>query len=89
MKKNYSGVMAMKEHILKGNKISNLEALLLFGVQNLQNEMRLMKNEKYFIKSQKVSMVKILKRINKYVSCKAPENLPTTDILSIEYWVSK
>ncbi len=89
MKKNYSGVMAMKEHILKGNKISNLEALLLFGVQNLQNEMRLMKNEKYFIKSQKVSMIKILKRINKYVSCKAPENLPTTDILSIEYWVSK
>ena len=89
MKKNYSGVMAMKEHILKGNKISNLEALLLFGVQNLQNEMRLMKNEKYFIKSQKVPMVKILKRINKYVSCKAPENLPTTDILSIEYWVSK
>ncbi len=89
MKKNYSGVMAMKEHILKGRKISNLEALLLFGVQNLQNEMRLMKNEKYFIKSQKVPMVKILKRINKYVSCKAPENLPTTDILSIEYWVSK
>ena len=89
MKKNYSGVMAMKEHILKGNKISNLEALLLFGVQNLQNEMRLMKNENYFIKSQKVPMVKILKRINKYVSCKAPENLPTTDILSIEYWVSK
>ena len=89
MKKNYSGVMAMKEHILKGNKISNLEALLLFGVQNLQNEMRLMKNEKDFIKSQKVPMVKILKRINKYVSCKAPENLPTTDILSIEYWVSK
>ena len=79
----------MKEHILNGNKISNLEALLLFGVQNLQNEMRLMKNEKYFIKSQKVPMVKILKRINKYVSCMAPENLPTTDILSIEYWVSK
>lgn len=89
MKKNYSGVMAMKEHILKGNKISNLEALLLFGVQNLQNEMRLMKNEKYFIKSNKVPMVKILNRVNKYVSCKAPDNLPVKDILSIEYWISQ
>lgn len=89
MKKNFSGVMAMKEHILSGNKISNLEALLLFGVQNLQNEMRLMRNDKYFIKSNKVPMIKILNRINKFVPCKAPDNLPTKDILSIEYWISK
>ena len=89
MKKSYSGVMAMKEHILKGYKISNLEALLLFGVQNLQNEMRLMKNDSYFIKSQKVPMIKIINRINKYASCTTPKNLPTKEILSIEYWISK
>ena len=65
MKKNYSGVMAMKEFILQGNSISNLEALLLFGVQNLQNEMRLMKRDGYYIKSQKVPMAKILRRLNK------------------------
>ena len=64
MKKNYSGVMAMKEFILQGNSISNLEALLLFGVQNLQNEMRLMKRDGYYIKSQKVPMAKILRRLN-------------------------
>ena len=40
MKKNYSGVMALKEHMLSGHRISNLESLLLFGVQNLKNEVR-------------------------------------------------
>ena len=89
MKKDYSGVMALKEHIINGNCVSNLEALLLFGVQNLSMEMRRMKNEGYFIKSQKVPMQKILRRINKYTICKSPENLPTKNILSIEYWVNK
>ena len=89
MKKDYSGVMAMKEHIIKGNCVSNLEALLLFGVQNLSMEIRRMKNEGYFVKSQKVPMQKILRRINKYTICKSPENLPTKNILSIEYWVNK
>ena len=89
MKKNYSGVMAMKEFILQGNSISNLEALLLFGVQNLQNEMRLMKRDGYYIKSQKVPMAKILRRLNTFTVCKAPSNLPTIDVLSIEYWGNK
>ena len=89
MKKNYSGVMAMKEFILQGNSISNLEALLLFGVQNLQNEMRLMKRDGYYIKSQKVPMAKILRRLNTFTVCKAPSILPTIDVLSIEYWVNK
>ena len=66
MKKNYSGVLAMKEHMLSGNRISNLESLLLFGVQNLKNEVRLMRNENIIIKCEKVSMAKILHRINKY-----------------------
>ena len=34
-------------------------------------------------------MIKILNRINKFVTCKAPDNLPTKDILSIEYWISR
>ena len=52
-------------------------------------EIRRMKNEGYFVKSQKVPMQKILRRINKYTICKSPENLPTKNILSIEYWVNK
>ena len=89
MKKKYSGVMALKEYLLEGNKVSNLEALLLFGVQNLQNEIRLMKQDNYLIKSNKVSMIKILTRINKFATCKPPKNLPVKEILSIEYWISK
>ena len=65
MKKNYSGVLAVKEHMLAGQRISNLESLLLFGVQDLKSEVRLMRNDGYIIKCEKVSMVKILNRINK------------------------
>ncbi len=89
MKKNYSGVMALKEHMLAGHRISNLESLLLFGVQNLKNEVRLMRNDGCIIKSQKVAMAKILHRTNKYTLCKPPKNLPTKEILSMEYWISK
>ena len=32
--KNRSGVIALREHVLSGNIISMLEAILLFGVQN-------------------------------------------------------
>jgi len=89
MKKNYSGVMALKEHMLSGHRISNLESLLLFGVQNLKNEVRLMRNDGCIIKCQKVAMAKILHRTNKYTLCKPPKNLPTKEILSMEYWISK
>ena len=89
MKKNYSGVLAVKEHMLTGQRISNLESLLLFGVQDLKSEVRLMRNDGYIIKCEKVSMVKILNRINKYTVCKPPKNLPTKEILMTEYWVSR
>ena len=89
MKKNYGNVMAMKEHMLEGHKISILESLLLFGVQDLKSEIRHMRNDGYFIKSEKVAMAKILQRINKFTACKPPKNLPTKEILSKEYWISK
>ena len=89
MKKNYGNVMALKEHMLEGYKISILESLLLFGVQDLKSAIRHMRNEGYFIKSEKVAMAKILQRINKFTTCKSPKNLPTKEILSKEYWISK
>ena len=49
MKKNkiskYGNVMALKEHLESKNKISRIEALVLFGVQDLNRELLRMKKK--------------------------------------------
>ncbi len=78
---------AMRNHMLDGNSVSILEAILLFGVQNPNAEMTRMKKDGYLIGSQRVRMAKILARINKYANAETPADLPTKDILMTEYWV--
>ena len=51
--------------------------------------MRLIKKDGFIIKTEKVSMAKIMKRLNQYAVCKPPKNLPVRDIEMIEYWISK
>ena len=77
--------MALKEHMLDGNHISRLESLVIFGVSNLTALISHMKKEGYLIKSQKVSMIKIVQRVKEYALCQPPKNLPTKEILMIEY----
>ena len=77
----------MRNHMLDGNSVSIIEAILLFGVQNPNAEMTRMKKDGYLIGSQRVRMAKILARINKYTNAETPADLPTKDILMTEYWV--
>ena len=92
MKKNritkYGNVMALKEHIISGNKISRIEALVLFGVQDLNRELLRMKKKGFIIKNSKVTMTKIMIRLNKFSVCKPPKDLPTNEIIMNEYWVN-
>ncbi len=90
MKKiKYGKTAALKDYLLKGEKISFVEAYLLFGVGNLWNQIRLIKKDGFIIKSKKVSMAKIIKRLNEKILCKTPKNLPIKEIETIEYWISK
>ena len=84
---NQSGVTALREHLLGGNIISKLEALLLFGVQNLTGEIHRMRKDGFSVKSQRVPMTKILARTNKYAVCQPPTDLPHKEINMLEYWV--
>ena len=84
---NFSAKDAMRSHLLSGEPISALEALLLFGVQNPNAELTRMKKDGYMIGRQRVPMEKILARINQYTGAKAPADLPTKEILMTEYWV--
>ena len=85
----YGKTAALKEYLLKGEKISFIEASLFFGVGNLWNQIRLIKKDGFIIKSKKVSMAKIVKRLNEKIVCKTPKNLPIKEIEMIEYWISK
>lgn len=92
MKKNkiskYGNVMALKEHLVSKNKISRIEALVLFGVQDLNRELLRMKKKGFIIKNSKVTMTKIMIRLNKFSVCKPPKDLPTNEVIMNEYWVN-
>lgn len=85
----YQPAMALREHMLEGHRVSLLEAILLFGVQGPNAELARMKKSGFLIKSRKVPMAKIIRRINEYAICKVPENLPYQEIQLTEYWISR
>ena len=53
---NFRGADAMREHMLEGNLISLLEAILIFGVQSPTAEIGRMKRDGFSIKSRRVPM---------------------------------
>ena len=81
--------MALREHMLEGHRVSLLEAMLLFGVQNPNAELARMKKDGFLIKSQRAPMAKILRRINEFTECKVPKDLPYVEIQMTEYWISR
>lgn len=81
--------LALREHMLEGNKVSLLEALLLFGVQSLNAELGRLKKDGFLIKDQRVSMAVVIRRLNDVTICKPPTNLPFREIMMTEYWISR
>jgi hypothetical protein len=86
---NFQPSLALKEHMLEGNRVSLLEALLVFGVQSLNAELGRLKKEGFLVKKDNVSMAKILRRINETTLCEAPKQLPFREITMTEYWISR
>ena len=66
---------AMRNHMLDGNSVSILEAILLWGAKS---QCRNDQNEKgwLFNWQRRVRMAKILARINKYANAETPADLP-------------
>ena len=85
---HYKASDAIKEHLIGGNEISLIEAMLLFGVQNLNAELARLRKSGFVIQKKRVPMAKILRRANQFCEVKAPSNLPVREILVTEYWLS-
>ena len=85
----FNGHLALLIEMENGRRISRLESQILFGVQNLTADISQMKRDGYMIKSTKVPMARILKRMNEHGTVIPPKELPVRDILVSEYWISK
>ena len=83
----YSGVTALHEHILYGQPVTWLEAVLLMGAANLGYEVHRLRNRGFLIEQRKIPMVRALQRINKYTRCDIPKGLPVNKIKLTEYFL--
>jgi hypothetical protein len=81
--------LAVREHLAEGHPITELEALIMFGVPSLTKVVSLLRSEGWVIKSQSVPYMAALARVNKVAKLTPPANLPVRDIYLTEYWVSK
>jgi hypothetical protein len=81
--------LAAKEHLLAGNPLTRLEALVLFGVSNLPELVYEMKKQQVVIKKRNITYAAAMVRINKHAVLQPPSNLPIREILLTEYWVSR
>jgi hypothetical protein len=85
----YNAVAALREHMLEGNPVTLLEAILLFGVRNPNAEFTRIKKDRFLIEKREVPMAKVIRRINEYATCKVPMDLPYKEIRLTEYWIKK
>ncbi len=82
-------VSALKDHLLKNHRVSQLDALILFGVQRLPGLINSMRKEGFIVQTERISMIKVIVRLNKYCSVTPPKNLPTKEVFVTDYWVAK
>jgi len=87
---NSSGLnLAAKEHLLGGNPLTRLEAIILFGVSNLPELVYELRQDGYIVKCRKIAFAAAMVRVNKHAVLKPPDNLPIREIMLAEYWVSR
>jgi hypothetical protein len=85
----YSAEKAAQEHLLSGNSLTRLEALIVFGVISLPGLIRRMRNNGWVIESRRISYAAALRRIQTFAKVEPPANLPITELQLTDYWVSR
>ena len=80
-----SSVVAAKEHLLGGNPLTRMEALVLFGCSNLPEVIFELKRDGYQVAKKNVAYAAAMARINQHAVLKPPANLPIREIMFTEY----
>lgn len=82
-------VLAVKEHLLSGQPLTQLEAIVMFGVPSLTKVISDMRRDGFVINSRRVSYAAALKRINEHAVLQPPANLPVREVQLTEYRISR
>lgn len=85
---NAMGELACREHLLGGNRLTGLEASVLFGVSLLSRLISRMRKEGFVIKSQNCTYAAVVQRLSQYANLTPPPDLPVREIYFTEYWVN-
>ena len=88
-KMKYGNGVAATEHLMSGLPLTRLEAITLFGVQNLTDLISKLRREGWQIHSQRVPYAKAAVRMKNYIEFEPPSNLPIREILITEYVLKK
>ncbi len=78
---------AAKEHLISGEPLTRLEALVLFGVSNLPELVYEMRKQGWTVERKPVPYATAMVRINKHAVLQPPKNLPIREIKLAEYRV--
>jgi hypothetical protein len=81
--------LAAREHLVRGQPITRLEAIVLYGVSNLPDVVKEMRREGWVVESRLVPFATAVARVNKYALLQPPANLPVRQIQLTEYWINK
>ena len=88
MPRKFSGVDALKEHMLSGERITMLEANALFGVQSPTKEISQFRKQGFIIQRQNVPLARVIRRLNQYCNFTPPKALPIIELSVSEWWIS-
>ena len=80
---------AVKEHILTGHPITEIECLVLFGVPNLFSVISDIRKNGYIVTTERVAFARALRRLNEHAVVEPPANLPVAEITVTEYRLSR
>lgn len=81
--------LAAREHLISGQPLTRMEAIVLFGLSNLPDLVLEMKKQGFQFGSRKVAYAAAMVRINKHAVLRPPPNLPIREVIFTEYWVKK
>jgi hypothetical protein len=87
--KSTSRVLAAREHLLTGNLLTRLEAIVLFGVPDLTKIISDLRRDGFIVEKRDVPYAAVLARVNRHAVLQPPPNLPIKEIALTEYWVSR
>jgi len=84
---NCYGVTATREHMLSGEPITRLEAMLLYGMPDLTKLVSDLRREGFDLQRDTVTYAQTIARMSPIARVQAPHALPTEEIKLTQYRV--